>query len=298
MNARIEKKLNDKYNKKTDYETNGIFKKTYDFFLIPILNSLSPKLQNTIKKTHRSAKEVIEHKTSHRALEALYNYGICPGNTNFKEKIFQKIWFNTNNSRAVRNRLKMVKREISSFAQDTINEGKTLNIFSIASGSARAIIESISNIYIPEDRKVYISFLDKNPNAIEYSKGKVSELGFDKNFIFNWCIDTASNFYKHLKNGKPNIVEMVGLLDYFDDEKALSIFKTIFDQLDNGGIFITANIDNNAERKFVTNFIGWDMIYRNDKDLFRLATQAGFKKENIKILYEPLKIHVVLVAKK
>lgn len=294
----VEKNLNDECNKEDDYEKNNSIKEMVNIFFIPILNSIPCKLQFLVKKTHPSAKKVIENKTSHIALEALYNKGVYSNKQNLKETIFQKIWFNTNNSKAVRNRLKAVKRELFSFSQQVIDQDNDLYIFSIASGSARAITESISNLKNQNNKKIAVSFLDKNPIAIEYSKEKFLTHNSNPNLIPNWHLDTASNFYKHIQDKKPDIIEMVGLLDYFDDKKTLEIFKKIYANLEDGGIFITANIDDNSERPFVTNFVDWNMVYRNGKDLFNLITKAGFKKENIKIFYEPLKIHAILVAKK
>lgn len=289
--------------KTLNYETNNAMEKTVDFFLIPLLNSLSPKFQGLVKRTHKSADKIIRHKTSHKALEVLYNKGEDLEQKSILRRFFQYIWFNTNNSKAVRNRLKVVKRELQDAGQKIVDSGKTLKILSIASGSARAIIESVSNINISEDKDVFVSFIDKNPEAIEYSKEKVGEIKFSKNFKFNWYVDLASNFPKYLKkqgdSTEPlNIIEMVGLLDYFDDERTVRTFKIIYNHLETGGTFITANIDDNSERKFVSNFIDWKMIYRSDNELKELAKKAGFKEENIRVFYEPLKIHAILVAKK
>ncbi len=291
------------YKKNTNhigYETNNVAREIVNFFLVPLLNSLPQFLKLVVKKTHKSANDVIKYKTSHKALEIIYNKGNYPGENKegIIRKIFKNIWFNMDNSKAVRNRLKAVEKEIIKEGQKIINKEKKLKIFSIASGSARAIIESIQNIKIPKGGNIFISFLDKNPEAIKYSKNKISKLNLNNNINFEWCIDTASNFNKYHNGEKPNIIEMVGLLDYFDDKKAENIFKKIYDGLENDGIFITANIDDNRERKFITNFIDWKMIYRNNKDLERLAQKAGFKKENIKTFYEPLGIHSILIAKK
>ena len=74
---------------------------------------------------------------------------------------------------------------------------------------------------------VFVTFLDKNPYALEYSKNLAKDL--PKHFNLHWVEDTASSFPKYLDN-KPdlNLVEMVGLLDYFDDEKVISVFSISF----------------------------------------------------------------------
>ncbi len=280
-----------------DYETNNIAEKILKFFFIPILNSLPQSLRDTVRRTHKSAKVVMDDKASHNALEVMYKHGHNHREKNsLKKKFFRAVWFNINNTKAVRNRLRAVKRELNGAGQKVLNNGNDLKILSIASGSARAIIETIANLYVPQNRKIYANFLDKNPHALDYSKEKVDEINFDNNFVFNWHTDTASNFPKYCQN--LDIIEMVGLLDYFDDEKTVDIFKIIYENLQHKGVFITANIDDNNERKFVTNFIDWRMIYRDGNTLKKLAMKAGFEEDKIKTFYEPLKIHTIMIATK
>ena len=91
---------------------------------------------------------------------------------------------------------------------------------------------------------------------------------------------------------------MVGLLDYFNDEKAVSIFKDIYSNLNSGGAFITANVCPNVEQKFLTKIIKWEMIYRTAEQLCSLLILSGFKESDIVVYYEPLKVHCIAVARK
>lgn len=280
------------------YETNNMLKTIFNSFFIPILNSLPSQMRGMIKKTNPSAKEVIETATSHHAIEILYKHGDQHKSRNIFQQFFHYIWFSTNNPKAVRNRLRLVERELVRAIQETITNGNEISILSIASGSARAVVESINK---PEflSRKLNVSFLDKNYRALEYSKQLTGKQHFPKNFSFHWIEDLAKNFQLHYK-GKhlPNIIETVGLMDYFDDDKVLEFFSHVYTHLQPNGIFITANIADNPERKFVTNLVGWEMIYRQPEEFYKFAIKVGFKEKNIQIILEPLKIHFVMVAKK
>ena len=279
-----------------NYETNGAFRNMIDFVFVPVLNNLPKFFQKLIKKTHKSADSVIKEAATFKALEVLYSHGYIYKSKNPLQRLFRGIWFTRNNAKAVRNRLQLVKREIKKVALDVFENTGYINLLSIASGSARAVIESFIRTEMPNDASIFLSFLDKSPVALEYSKELAKVL--PENFNIRWIEDTASNFPNYFINKKPNIIEMVGLLDYFDDEKVEKIFKVIYENLENGGTFITANIVDNKERKFVTNIIGWKMIYRKPETIFKLASKAGFKDENITIYYEPFKIHFVMVVKK
>lgn len=278
------------------FEYNNIFKKLFNIILIPTLNILPIKSRRMITKTNDAVGEIVKNATNHKALEILYSNGkgSSKGVKNIYKKIAHVVWFNTNNSKAVRNRLKIVKEELEKTLLE--KDGKDINFLSIAAGSARAIIEVVDKI--KPTSKINFTFLDKNPEAAEHSKLFISKseyLNNNNNFTFNWINDTVNNFLEH-HDQKFTIVEMVGLMDYFNDEKALNVFKNIYNILEEGGVFITANINHNSEKRFVTKAIGWPMVYRRAEELGILVHKAGFDHEKMDIYYEPHKIHSIIKA--
>ncbi|HAS84756.1 MAG TPA: hypothetical protein DCS23_01625 [Candidatus Yonathbacteria bacterium] len=280
------------------YEKNSLLKKIFNKLYVPILNSLPATTRNLVKKTNYSAKRVIEKATTHEAIETLYKHGELENSKSFLQKFFHYIWFSTDNPKAVRNRLRLVTKELEKAIREKLSEGEEINLLSIAAGSARAILDSIS---IPElnGKRISVSFLDKNPEANEYSKNLVSERRYAPNYHFQWIVDRANNFPVHFdKNNQPNIIEIVGLLDYFDLNSIRRLFLSVYENLKDGGIFITSNIVDNQERKFITNVVGWNMIYKLPEHFHEIAIEVGFKDEDISIYYEPFKIHFVMVAKK
>lgn len=287
------------------YETNSIAKSILNIFLIPFLNILPSSFNKLIKKTNKEAGEVIRTATSHHAIEILYNYRSYKIK-NPIQRLFYYVWFNLNNPKAVRNRLKLVTREVRNAIKRFDRQNSNIHILSIASGSARAIVDALLAVETLDhlrltDNNIHITFLDKNQHACEYSKNLIQKQQWEKKYDFRWINDTASSFPLHFKNNgwkTPDIVEMVGLLDYFNNEQTIKILSLIYTNLTTGGILITANIKNNKERRFITNVIGWKMIYKDPNNFLELMISAGFKKENIKIIYEPLKIHFVVIAKK
>lgn len=287
------------------YEKNSFLKKMINFFIIPILNILPADFNVVVRKTSKDANEVIKTAASHHAIEILYNYH--PQKIkNRVERFFYYIWFNLNNPKAVRNRLKLVTREVKTAIQGLDRKNSDINILSIASGSARAIADALLSLETIErldlkDNNLHVTFLDKNPQACGYSKHLIETERWGEKYNFRWINDTASGFPSHfINNGwdRPDIVEMVGLLDYFTDEQVEKIFSIIYENMTSDGVLITANIADNKERPFVTRVIGWKMIYRTPEQFAQLMTRAGFKPEQIRIVYEPLKVHFVAIAKK
>ena len=281
------------------YEFSNPIRGLVNFFITHILNALPASFQTYIKKSHKSAEEIIEHATTHRALEVLYNHGRSNKSNGLIQKIAHLVWFGVlNNSIAVRNRLKLTKKEIETAIYDIDQAGvyPSINILSIASGSARAVIEVLRKFSSPQ-KPITAKFLDKNPAAIAYSKELAGDLA--QKYNLSWITDTAGNFYKHYRGEEnPDIIEMVGLLDYFDETKSITLLAFINEYLRVGGIFITANIIHNREQKFISHLVGWPMIYRTPENLIDMALAAGFTPQNIKVVCEPLKIHAILIAKK
>ena len=284
--------------KELKHETNDFKEKIIDFFLVPFLNMLPTFLRKFVKKSHRSADAVIRYKTTHKALEVLYRFGEPDGGKKtFVEKIFHKIWFNTDNAKAVRNRLRITKREVEKSIQEKLQNEENINLLSIASGSARGIVGALNNINNLEKVKVNVTFLDKNEEAIFYSKDLVGKSNLTEKIKFNWILDTANNFPNYFTDDKPNIIEMVGLLDYFSDEQVKKIFKTIKNNSEESFTLITANINNNKEKRFITNLVGWKMVYRSAEELAKLASDSFLPTEDLVAYYEPLKVHSILVVK-
>lgn len=279
----------------TDYEINSLLKRFANFLLIPVLNHLPKKFQKFIKKTHKSAEEVIEHATTHKAIEILYKKGTSHAPRNRAQKFMQEFWFHTNNARAVRNRLQLVEKILKHTIKSLVVLQNKVSILSIASGSARAVIETLYSLNLP-NKKISVKFLDKSAEAIEYSKELAKNLS--KFYEIEWITDTASNFPRYYSHKKPDIIEMVGLMDYFHDPWAIRTLSLIRENLSANGTLITANIVPNTEQRFISDVVGWKMIYRTPEDLIDLALAAGFSKDKIKIIREPLKIHAVLIVKK
>jgi len=277
------------------YETNSWSRRLLNFFLIPLLNLLPGSLRGLARKTHRSAGGIIDKATSHEALEILYRDGEPHKTKGWLQAFFFNLWFTTNNPKAVRNRLRLVTRELSAELRKRFSDGKSVKILSIASGSARAVVDSLK-LTQQETLPCSVFFLDKNPKALEYSKAFAKESALPSNYTFSWAEDTASNFPHHAD--APDIVEMVGLLDYFSDEKVKELLALIREKLAPGGVLITANIRNNLERPFLTNFVGWRMVYREPEDFYELARAAGFRDDDLRVMVEPMGIHFVLVARK
>lgn len=270
-----------------DYDKAGYFYSWFSY-LISILFLLVPKsLLRKIIRLSNPAQRVVETATTHEALELLY---IEPNNHNPQKssKSLTRFWFHLRNPKAVRNRLKLVKKLLKQYSEKKDH----IRILSLGAGSARAVLETVKEL--ESSKKTFdISLLDLSSLALETSRELATSLGVKSNITYyNEKLSTSSVVFSK----KFDIVEMVGLLDYLHDEKARDVFQAVKDCLDQGGTFITCNISNNIEKRFVTEIIDWKMKYREGFQLVQMLSDTGFS--NAHVIYEPLKIHAVAIGEK
>lgn len=203
-----------------------------------------------------------------------------------------KFWFdNMANRKALSNRKKVVSSLLVDAIDAFIDEPE-VRIISIASGSARAVIEAVKEC---KHENVRVILIDKDEEAILNAKRNAFKSGLFDKFEFicdsTRCLENFSDF-------RPHIVEMVGLVDYYSNEKASKLIARVRKIMLKSGFFITGNINKNPEKLFLDWGLLWPMCYKCPDELKGIMINAGFSPEKVSIFYEPLKIHGVSIAQK
>ncbi len=283
-------------------EKHSLFVKFVRIFSVPILNSLPDVfLRRFMRESSKDAEVILDNLGSARALEVMYG--------RYRRNLFSRgimqgfadlFWHHfVSQPKGVRNRLKIVENNLEKEISRIIsrNNEKKINLLTIGGGSARGILEVLNKYSVQlKDWKISVINVDKSLKAIELGKELSEEFRLYDNF--KWINDLAQNVGNLVHKDSIDIVEMVGLLDYFRDEKSIETFKQICDILKKGGLFMVGNIVPNKEQPFISK-LGWPkMYYRQASDLSRLLIEAGFSKETGKIIFEPLKNHIVAVVRK
>lgn len=287
----------------------SLLRKVVDLIWIPFLNALPSGFGiNFFEKSSIDGQSVKKFATTFRAMEILYNFD---NKLHFKKSInnpfkriidgiFTWVWQHVHNVKSVRNRLKIVARELKNairyFEEESSNH---IHFLSLGAGSARAPYEALQMFAKDKINSLLsITLIDKNQDALDYSEYISRKYIMPSNVCFQRINCKISEFPKFCAQ-KLNIVEAVGLFDYFDDAKIIEKFKLIYDNLDEEGYFMVSNIMPNREIPFVEKIIQWrGMHYRNIDDFARLLTRAGFKEKGIKIFIEPQNIHMIAAARK
>lgn len=281
------------------YETHNRIVRVLRIPLMLLLNLLPPSLAKRIflifSCSTSDTQLVVRWAPSFFALEVMYTFPErrAKGKVSISDCFWQ---YFLSNSRAFRNRLSLVKREILTAIKEVSQRKNEVYLLSLGSGSARAVIEAISllNNQLP----VRIKLIDMSRRAIGYSRKLAESFNLDQGQI-EWHRDYAQKLEKYCGWGfQPDIVEMVGLLDYYPYEQAVDLIAKIYTVLSYGGYLITCNICPNLEKPFIEKGIGWHVIYRTPQKLAEIIVEAGFPVEGIKIVYEPLKIYALAICHK
>jgi hypothetical protein len=242
----------------------------------------------------KKCRMVKEGSASWRALEVLYDHE--PRETGDFGDRLDNFWLRSPNAQAVRNRLKIVtneiNREINRLSQT--RQGRPIRIASIACGSARAVFQCVREASL-NCRSVEFLLLDIDPAAIEHALVMAERYGIRdcvRTEILN--VFMIGKLEKVLADYKPDIVEMVGLLDYLKDKRAVRIFTAISRALASDGVLITCNVVPNAEARFLKWVVDWPMIYRTRHEL-QVLLEDHFGM--LQFLLEPWGIHAVVSAR-
>ena len=281
-----------------DLEVHGMITKFVRIFSVPLLNRVPPGLlRKLMRVTSRDAKTVVQNTGSTHALEVMY--------TRHHRSLFSRgllqgladlFWHHCiSQPKALRNRLKIVEQcleeEIIRIAAKRKDADSVISILSVGGGSARAIIHSIHRLLKNGfNFRLRIVNVDTDPSAIALGREIATKFGLQD--IFKWINNDAANLGALISAESVDIVEMVGLLDYFSEESGPNLLSQVHQVLKLGGVFIVANVFPNIEMPFVRN-LGWPkMYYRKPSDLERILRLAGFTNEP-SIFFEPLRVHII-----
>ena len=229
-----------------------------------------------------------------KALDAVYNFGRGEGG-NCLSRMIDHFWLHVRNAQAVRNRLKIVKRELSLAVRNVAaaqEPGRPVRILSIAAGSGQGVIETVAELK-RAGFCLQVLLVDRDQTALAHARKLAARHGVED--IVTACEGDAV-FFNRVCNFRPCIIEMCGLMDYLRDATAIALIKKIHRYLKPEGYFLTCHIHPNLEAYFLRHVENWGMLYRSREELLDLIVKGGFLGG--RPYTEPLKIHTVVVARK
>ncbi len=263
----------------------------------PMANRLPEKFGTWIfTRSSEHTRLIRQYATTHQALELMYSHdGFSLNGNGLIDSVLTWFWeSNVLNAHAVRNRIKLVKKELKDIVSEKTGQEET-KILSLASGSARAVIEAMSELK-KDGISTKARLVDMSRDALNYSKELAEQYGVTEQI--KWTRANVLNIDKYCQDWQPDIVEMVGLMDYLDDKTAIELITKIHNHLAPNGSLIFSNINHNPEQRFVEKIVNWKQIYRTPQQVGEIIVAGGFASQHCRIIREPLGIQTVAFGTK
>ncbi len=276
-----------------EYEKISFFLRAFNFFWMVVATIFPYKWGHKLLIQSKKAEVIKTFSTQYRALEEMYNFTGKQLKPDWVS-LFDFIWLNQRNPRALRNRLRLFKKILMNEINQRSKSKKNISIVSLGSGSARGVVEVISEIDLSLIN-IQASLVDRDINAINYSRELARKYGVGDNV--NQHLLNIEDSYDLVSKKAPDIIEMVGIVDYFDDEKIVRVFNKLYGILNSGSTIITSNINKNFEEKFISKTVKWRMVHRSPVEFFDILHETNFA-DDFEIIYEPLMIHGLGILRK
>jgi ubiquinone/menaquinone biosynthesis C-methylase UbiE len=278
------------------FEKHSVFRIIIDYiFWYPLSSLLRGRTGIAIfTKTSKHTNMIRKYARTFKSLELMYNYHGLTFNNGIFEGLFAAFWETfVINAKALRNRLKLMKATL----EDIISTSPPhceINILSLASGSARGIIEVLNNH--KSTSKINAVLIDRSINALNFSRNLSLSFGVEKQFSL--IRGDVLNLNEYCLDNSQDIIEIVGFIDYLDEQTTIKFLMSVLPVLKRGGHLIISNVKNNPEKRFLSEIVNWPMEYKDEKTLRNILIKSGFNSKNINVAYEPFRIHGIAVAKK
>ncbi len=242
---------------------------------------------DTVKVANRARKNQTDS-----AIQVIYDYRFRP--RRFIYAPGDHLWLMSYNCRSVRSRGSFTRRAINFLLKKVSRVKSEMKVVSLGSGSASQMLQGISDNCLNET-KIHLDLVDNNDEALKRGRENARFLGIED--LIDTNETTIGAFLEGAESNSIDIFEMVGLADYFKDEKILGYFKGIYKALGNKGFFLGANISSTEEADYAHRVACWPkMFYREPTEIVESLREAGFAKTNIWTEYCGL--YTVWVAQK
>ncbi len=217
-------------------------------------------------------------KRTDAALQVLYTYRLRPWRLLWA--VGDHLWQSSFNTRSVRSRGRFVQTAVASLlgrlaAQRACSGAREqITAASLGSGSACQFLAGAAANGFGEG-EIALFLVDRDPRALCEANQNAQAAGLEgavqtREASIGAFLDTTSNL---------DLVEMVGLADYFQDEQLQKYLCRIASALTTEGFFLGANISSREEMYYAHGAACWPaMQYRTTQELISRLKQAGFSR--------------------
>jgi len=248
-------------------------------FVSPLIGRLGrPVIRHLSNLAHESLKEP----GSWRCLEIVYR--------NEPRTLLDRFFLGSRSARGARNRLRIMQEELHKCIEQRSKFGNPVRVVSFGSGIGHEVLGCLERYKY--DGCVKAVCVDRDIDAIKQGELLAAQKGL------SGCISYVQGNVLRMKPdaGGYDVGILSGLIDYFDFETAVSVLKTVKEQLVQGGTIFIANMRRHKLASTMSALGNWNLVYREPEDVGSLLAESGYKE--IEVLLEPEKVFCIGKAKR
>ncbi len=192
---------------------------------------------------------------------------------------------------ALRNRKKLVSAVLADLIRQYATKGH-VKVLGIGAGPSRNLL---SAVILAREQDVSATCIDLDAEAFTFGRQIWKESGIPEDAIVFLEGDAADLTRKiHIV---PQIVKLVGILEYLDDDSLARLLAVSYQCLADGGSIVTHSIvPGHGVDPFMRRVFGLHLKYRTTEQLIARLSQAGFAE--FQTFSEPIGVYTIIQAKK
>lgn len=226
--------------------------------------------------------ESLKQPGSWRCLEIVYR--------NEPRTLLDRFFLNSRSARGARNRLRVLQEEICQSVEQYSRLSNPVKLVSFGSGPGHEILSCLKRLR--ENAVVEAICVDKDSSALECGRLLAAQRGLSDHvrYVQGNVLRMNSTIAKY------NIAILSGLIDYFDFDAAVSVLKTVREQLVPGGTVLVANMRRHYLASTMSVLGNWHLVYREPEELEGILRKSRYK--GIRVWLEPEKVFCIGKASK
>lgn len=192
----------------------------------------------------------------------------------------------------LRNRKRLVVRKMVDLIQHHLDQGvEEVNVVAVGAGTGANTIEALAT---HPNKNVIAHLFDIADEAFQEGEAlKIKHAVTERVHFIKADMRSMPDYIK----SSPNILELVGILEYFTDEEVLKFLRDASGYLNpESSVVVNSIEDAHGMRGFLKRAFNFELIYRSPERMMKLLGAAGYG--DFDIVAEPLKIYSIITAHK
>lgn len=210
-----------------------------------------------------------------------------------------RMWFiHANDAIGIRSRARVLAGLVEQYLHNDID-----NVWvSLASGAAVPVLEALRNAHL-DGEKVHLTLVDYDPVSLRWAEKMTVAEGFkvgrQVKILQRNLIDTlirSDELVQELGEGKVELVDALGIFEYFNDTDAVTFLEHSLRLVKPGGAIIISNmLTSSPQIDFALRCIGWTPIFpRTLQQLQDIHLAAGIAAENVTVIVPKDGVYAVM----